>query len=152
MDIVNQIIAWSEAFLPANQFVVDVEHKNSAGKLTVYIDSDEALDINACRLLSRHLSEQLDALDYGDTPYYLEVSSPGADKPLKVKRQFHKHIGRELSVTLKAATVLEGKLDAVEESKIVLLLKDKKKGYKEATAKEISFDDIAEASVIISFK
>lgn len=152
MDIVEQITAWSTAFLPEELFLVDVEHNPNSHKLCVYIDGDEGIDINACKGLSRHLSEKLDELDYSAEPYYLEVSSPGADRPLKVARQYHKHIGRELFVKLNAQTELSGRLEDVNETGISLALKDKKKGYKDATIKDIAFADIAEASVIISFR
>lgn len=152
MDIVEQIKDWSSAFLPEDLFVVDVELKPNSKKLCVYIDGDEGIDINACKGLSRHLSEKLDELDYSAEPYYLEVSSPGADRPLRSERQYPKHIGRELLVKLQAQTELSGRLEDVTETGITLALKDKKKGYRDATLKEIAFADIAEASVIISFR
>jgi ribosome maturation factor RimP len=154
MDIVSQIREWSEAFLKEEEglFLVDIEQKVGSKKISVYIDGDQGVNIEACRRLSRTLSENLDSLDYGDSPYYLEVSSPGVDRPLQFSRQYNKHIGRELKVNLTAKTELEGKLEDVNEKEITILLKDKKKGYKDATAKTIAFNDIADSIVIISFK
>lgn len=154
MDIVSQIREWSKAFLTNEEglFLVDIEQKAGSKKISVYIDGDSGVNIEACRRLSRMLSEKLDELDYGDTPYYLEVSSPGVDRPLQFSRQYSKHVGRELKVNLKAKTELEGKLEEVKGDEITILLKDKKKGYKDATAKTIAFDDIADSTVIISFK
>lgn len=152
MEVLTQIADWSSAFLPEGLFLVDVEQKTGSQKISVFIDGDKGVDIADCQKLSRHLSEKLDELDYGAEPYYLEVSSPGADKPLKVTRQYPKHIGRELFVKLTAETELTGKLEEVTEQGITLSLKDKKKGYKDAPQKQIAFADIAEASVILSFK
>lgn len=152
MDIVERIKEWSVAFLPAHLFLVDVDHNPHNHKLGIYIDGDQGIDIDACKNLSRHISEKLDELDFGAEPYSLEVSSPGADKPLLVTRQYAKHVGRELDIKLKAQTQLEAKLESVNETGITVSLKDKKKGYKDAPQKEIAFADIAEASVIISFK
>jgi ribosome maturation factor RimP len=92
-------------------------------------------------------------LDFGDTPYKLEVSSPGIDKPLLLARQYPKHIGRELQITLKAKTELVGKLTAFEGEMLTLHLKDKKKAYnaKEPVIKEIALSDIETALVMVSF-
>lgn len=152
MEIIEQIKEWSASFLPEDLFLVDVEQKTGSKKISVYIDGDKGVDIAACQKLSRHLSEKLDEQDYGAEPYYLEVSSPGADRPLVNVRQYPKHVGRELMVKLHAQTELNGKLESVEEDGITLALKDKKKGYRDAAQKTVPFADIAEASVIISFK
>lgn len=152
MDIVSQVKEWSGAFLPQEFFVVDVELNEHGRKLGVYIDGDKGIDIDTCKSLSRHLSEKLDEVDYGAEPYSLEVSSPGADRPLRSTRQYAKHVGRELEVKLLAHTELLGRLEAVNENSITLSLKDKKKGYRDAPQKEIAFGDIASASVVISFK
>jgi ribosome maturation factor RimP len=152
MDIITQIKDWSTAFLPQEYFVVDVELNERSKKLSVFIDGDKGIDIETCKNLSRHLSEKLDELDFGSEPYSFEVSSPGADKPLTVARQYPKHIGRELDIKLLAQTELLGRLESVSDNGIVISLKDKKKGYKDAPQKEVAFADIAIASVVISFK
>lgn len=152
MEIIAQVKEWSEGFLPQDLFLVDVELNERSKKLSIYIDGDKGIDIDACKNLSRHLSEKLDAVDYGAEPYSLEVSSPGADRPLLVTRQYAKHIGRELDIKLKAETQLTGKLESVNENGITVSLKDKKKAYKDAPQQEIAFDDIATAAVILSFK
>ncbi|MES2690339.1 MAG: ribosome maturation factor RimP [Bacteroidota bacterium] len=152
MEIIAQVKEWSEGFLPQELFLVDVELNEYSKKLSIYIDGDKGIDIDACKNLSRHLSEKLDAMDYGAEPYSLEVSSPGADRPLLVTRQYAKHIGRELDIKLKAETQLTGKLESANENGITILVKDIKKGYKDAPQKEIAFNDIDVASVILSFK
>lgn len=152
MEIITQLRAWTEAFLPKHLFLVDIEQKGAGKKITVYIDGDEAIDIYACQNLSKHLSEKLDEGDFGNEAYVLEVSSPGAERPLKVSRQYPKHVGRELLIKLNSATELTARLDEVNEQGITIALKDKKKGYKDAPVKEIPFTEIAEATVIISFK
>ena len=152
MEIIEQITAWCDEYLTDEYFLVEVEHKLGSKKLGVYIDGDEAVDITVCQKLSRFLSEKLDEVDFGAEPYMLEVSSSGADSPLLVKRQYPKHVGRECFVKLKAETELTGRLEEVTDEYLVLSLKDKKKGYTNATQKQVSFADIAEASIILSFK
>lgn len=153
MQIVEQIKEWSAEVLDPSVFVVDIEYKPSAGKLLVLIDSEGPLTIEQCRSLNKHLSNKLDELDFGDVPYKLEVSSPGVDRPLILQRQYNKHIGRELKITLKAKTELLGKLISVNGENIQIQLKDKKKAYqpKEPVFKDLQLSDIEEAFVMVSF-
>jgi len=153
MQIVEQVKEWSAEVLEPSVFIVDIEYKPSGGKLLVMIDSDESLTIEQCRKLNKHLSNKLDELDFGDTPYKLEVSSPGIDKPLLLERQYPKHVGRELQITLKAKTELLGKLIAFANGVLTLHLKDKKKAYnaKEPVIKEIVLADIETSLVMVSF-
>ena len=153
MQITEQIIEWSKEVLEPEVFVVDIEHKHPGSKLMVYLDSEGPLTIEQCRKFNKFLSLKLDEIDFGQIPYTLEVSSPGVDRPLKLLRQYHKHIGRELKVTLVEKTELLGKLVEVNEESITLHLKDKKKAYqaKEISLKNISFKDIESSVVQVSF-
>jgi len=153
MQIVEQVKEWSAEVLEPSVFIVDIEYKPSGGKLLVMIDSDESLTIEQCRKLNKHLSNKLDELDFGDTPYKLEVSSPGIDKPLLLARQYPKHVGRELQLTLKAKTELLGKLTSFADDTLTLHLKDKKKAYnaKEPVIKEIDLAEIETSLVMVSF-
>jgi ribosome maturation factor RimP len=152
MDIISSIKQWTEAALEEGYFLVEAEQKPGSKKISVFIDGDTGVNIETCRLISKVLSEQLDELDYGDGAYYLEVSSPGVDRPLVLQRQYPKHVGRELQVKLTGNNEITGKLKEVTTEGIVLLLKDKKKGYKEAAEKAILFKEVKESNVLISFK
>ncbi len=154
MDIIEQIKTWSNDFLAAHLFVVDVEWKVGSKKISVFVDGDNGVSIDECRLLSKHLSGKLDEIDYSDGAYILEVSSPGVDKPLTFLRQYAKHIGREFKITLNQNTELFGRLEKIEGETLTLHLKDNKKAYvaKEPIFKTIEFGDIKESIVQISFK
>jgi ribosome maturation factor RimP len=152
MDIISQLTAWAQELLPEHLFLVEVEQKQGAKKISVYIDGDNGVTIEDCRVLAKGLNARLDELDYGNEAYMFEVSSPGVDRPLKLKRQYTQHIGRELLVKLTGNNEILGKFDSMTEEGIKLLLKDKKKGYTNAPEKEVAFADIAQASVQISFK
>jgi ribosome maturation factor RimP len=152
MDIISQLTEWSQALLPEHLFLVEVEQKQGAKKISVYIDGDKGVTIEDCRLLAKGLNAKLDELDYGTEAYMFEVSSPGTDRPLKLKSQYPQHIGRELLVKLTGNNEILGKFDSMTEDGVTLLLKDKKKGYKDAPEKEVAFAEIAQASVQISFK
>jgi ribosome maturation factor RimP len=153
MDIVDKITEWSLEVLEPSVFIVGVEFKPGSSKLLVLIDSEGPLTIEQCRALNKHLSNKLDEADYGEQAYILEVSSPGIDRPLTNPRQFNKHVGRELKITLKSKTELVGKLIVVEENQIQLQLKDKKKAYlaKEPSYKDLLMDDIETTFVEVSF-
>lgn len=152
MDIVTKLSEWAAELLPEHLFLVEVEQKQGAKKMTVFIDGDKGVTIEDCRLLGKALNVKLDELDCGNEAYFFEVSSPGTDRPLKLQRQYAQHIGRELLVKLVGNNELLGKFDSMTEKGIKLLLKDKKKGYKDAPEKEIAFDEIAQLNVQISFK
>lgn len=153
MLITDQIKEWCAEVLEPSVFVVDVELKPGSGKLLVLIDSDGPLTIEQCRQLNRHLSAKLDEADPIETPFNLEVSSPGVDRPLLLPRQYQKHVGREVKITLKAKTELLGKLLRADNNQIEIQLKDKKKAYqaKEPQIKTISLDDIETTIVQVSF-
>lgn len=67
--------------------------------LRVYIDTPEGgIDIEQCALVSERLSEILDEKDPIEQNYYLEVSSPGAERPLKKESDFEKSVGKFIYV------------------------------------------------------
>jgi len=153
MNIVQQLTNWTNEFLPPHLFLVEVEQIQGSKKIAVYIDGDNGVRIEDCRVLSKSLNAKLDEMEFEAEPFYFEVSSPGVDKPLIMMRQYPKHIGRELMIKLKSNTELFGKLTDVSSNSITIMFKDKKKGYlPNATQKEIAIDEIAESIVQISFK
>jgi ribosome maturation factor RimP len=63
--------------------------------LRVYIDTPNgSIDIDQCSQVSEKLSEELDRTDPIPQNYFLEVSSPGAERPLKKEEDFQKAIGQ----------------------------------------------------------
>ncbi|MET9697532.1 ribosome maturation factor RimP [Streptomyces sp. NPDC006529] len=131
---------------------------SKAGKrrmLRIIVDSDEGVELDTCAELSRVVSETLDATDeMGEDEYVLEVSSPGADRPLTEHRHYVRAIGRLVKFQLAA----EGEKDAGEVIARILDVDDEGmdlevpgvKGRK-ATARRIAFADIAKARVEIEF-
>lgn len=87
-----------------------------------------------------------------DNAYRLEVSSPGIDANFVNLRQYQKNIGRTVQVKLNDNTKVEGKLTAVDDTKINVLQKIKEKGKKvQEVEKELPFDQIKATKVVISF-
>lgn len=90
---------------PLGLYVFDVEFKQGKNpSLTVFIDKDGGVDLDACELFHNAVSEPLDELDptFGQ-PYTFNVSSPGADRPFKTEKDFLSHVGKKVEVKLYAS-------------------------------------------------
>lgn len=143
-----------QAISDSRLFVVEVivSARKGPKKVLVIVDGDEGVSIDNCAEISRELSKQLDeGIFPGDESYTLEVSTPGLDQPLKLKRQYRKNVGRKLKVKV-ADNTEEGKLvDVTEEN--ILIEKETGTGKKKETTKiEINFSQIEKAFVLVSFK
>ena len=85
--------------IQANDFeLVDVEYVKEAGTryLRAYIDKEGGITIDDCELVSRAFGERLDAEDFIEESYVLEVSSPGLGRPLKKEKDFARSIGKDV--------------------------------------------------------
>jgi ribosome maturation factor RimP len=80
--------------------LVDIEYVKEGREwfLRVYIDKDNGVDIEECGIVSERLSEKLDEMDPIPHNYFLEVSSPGAERPLKKDKDFEKAIGKNVFI------------------------------------------------------
>ena len=80
----------------------DVEYVKEAGEwfLRVYLDKEGGVDILDCEKVSRALSDLLDEADPIEGSYTLEVSSAGAERPLKRPGDFERFIGSPVAVKL----------------------------------------------------
>lgn len=82
--------------------LVDVEYVKEAGNwyLRVYIDKEGGITVDDCEIISRALSDKLDADDFMEDSYILEVSSPGLGRPLKKDKDFERSLGKEVEIKL----------------------------------------------------
>lgn len=90
--------------------LVDVEYvkEGRSWYLRVYIDKDGGVDLDDCQAVSTEISDLLDEHDeLFPHAYYLEVSSPGAERPLKKREDFIRFAGR--LVCVKTYTPLNGR-------------------------------------------
>ncbi|MBT2215074.1 ribosome maturation factor RimP [Virgibacillus dakarensis] len=85
-----------------NLELVDVEYVKEGKNwfLRVYIDKEGGVDIAECGYVSEQLSEKLDKIDPIKEAYFLEVSSPGVERPLKTAEDFAKNINNNVFVKL----------------------------------------------------
>ncbi|MBO2945715.1 ribosome maturation factor RimP [Paenibacillus sp. F411] len=129
--------------------LVDVEYVKEGSNwfLRVFVDKDGGIDIDDCGLISEYLSQKLDENDPVPTAYFLEVSSPGAERPLKKKEDVAKAVGKHVFVTvyeaLGGSKEFEGKLISFENEE--LEIQTARKTY------AIPYDKVASARLAIIF-
>ncbi|ANY75528.1 MULTISPECIES: ribosome maturation factor RimP [Paenibacillus] len=106
--------------------LVDVEYvkEGSSWFLRVFVDKEGGIDIDDCGVISEYLSQKLDENDPIPTAYFLEVSSPGAERPLKKKEDVAKAVGKNVFVTvyepIDGLKEFEGKLESFEQEELVI--------------------------------
>lgn len=144
---------------PDYQHLFVIEIKQMPGdKIEVFLDSDTGVKYEHCVRVSRFLEEHIELNNWLGEKYTLDVSSAGVGVPLKLKRQFIKNIGRNVSIELHDNHKhLKGKLVIVEDSTLTVEYEEKvkvegrKKKRLETIRKEVEFDNIKNAIVVISF-
>ena len=155
MSAEEDIKRFAEASLTdSGHFIVDViiSARKGPKKILIVIDGDHGVTIDDCAEVSRAVGKRLEESPVlGDESYMLEVSTPGVDQPLKMIRQYRKHIGRKLKVKLREE-ILEGRLEEVDGDTIKISVESGPAKKKEIRSHEIRFDDIEKAFVLISFK
>ncbi len=91
--LVNEIIDGTSLEL------VDVEYvKERDWYLRVYLAKEGGIGVEDCQWVSERLEKKLDELDPIKDSYFLEVSSPGLDRPLKKEKDFARHLGDKVEV------------------------------------------------------
>lgn len=106
--------------------LVDVEYKKEGSNwyLRIYIDKPGGITLDDCQKVSEQLSDELDKEDPIKENYFLEVSSPGLDRPLKKESDFIRFKGEVVEVRLYEALdgnkIIEGELIGLENNMIKL--------------------------------
>lgn len=116
--------------------------------VTVIVDGESALNLDQVTVASKLVSELMDEASFmGDTPFTLEVTSPGIDRPLTLPRHFAKNVTRLLKVTKTDGVVVTGRITSNSESDVTLSVVEKK----ETKEVVIALADIKRAVVEIEF-
>lgn len=106
--------------------LVDIEYQREphGWVLRIYIDKPGGVTVEDCAYISEKISKELDLRDPIPHSYILEVSSPGLDRPLKNRRDFERHIGEKVEITLlqevEGKRKLEGKIYEVDNEKVTI--------------------------------
>jgi len=151
-EIISKVTSLLEPILNEhNLSLFDVEYVQE-GKdmfLRVYIDKDGGVDLTDCSYVSEKLSEKLDEEDPIKSAYMLEVSSPGAERPLKTEDDFKRYINENVFVSLyvhiDGEKQYEGILTSFENN--IATIEYKFKHTKKQV--EIPFDKIAKARLAV---
>jgi len=123
----------------------EAEVLQSGGKklIRIFIDREEGITHDDCASLSRHLSTLLEVEEIIQSPYVLEVSSPGLTRALKKPLHFRKSLGRTAKISFRKSfgepKQIIGRLEAGEgDSFLISRSSDGKKfGF--------SFSDVSKA-------
>lgn len=158
-QIIEQIEALVEPLLEdLGLELVDLEYKQDdrGWVLRFFLDKEGGITLDICAEASREISSLLDVEEIVDTAYYLEVSSPGIERPLKKLVDFDRFSGKLAKIktldgidpdqTGRNKKTFTGTLEGVEGSSIKMVLQGK-------AAKEVSIphDQIEKAHLVFEF-
>ena len=116
--------------------------------VTVIVDGESALNLDQVTVASKLVSELVDEAAFmGETPFTLEVTSPGIDRPLTLPRHFAKNVTRLLKVTKSDGSVVTGRITSNSDLDVTLTVVEKK----ETKEVVVAFSDIKRAVVEIEF-
>jgi ribosome maturation factor RimP len=147
-DQISELI--TPALQKAGYFLEDVNLVNPGQHriVTVIVDGETGLNLDQVTVASKLVSELLDeALFMGETPFTLEVTSPGIDRPLTLPRHFAKNVDRLLKVTKNDGVVIIGRIQSNTENDVTLEVTEKK----EVKDVVIALAEIKRALVEIEF-
>ncbi|MCH3922605.1 MULTISPECIES: ribosome maturation factor RimP [Limosilactobacillus] len=125
--LVEPILAEHDFYLYDIEFVKE----GKSWYLRVYIDKDGGITLEDCATVSDQLSEALDNVEPDPIPqaYFLEVSSPGAERPLKNEQDYQRAVNDYIHVSLyqqiDGKKVYEGTLTKLSDKELTLDYMDK---------------------------
>jgi len=129
--------------------LVDLEYKKEGNDwvLRLFIDHEKGIDHEACQNVSNLVSDELDKIDPIPHAYFLEVSSPGIERPLKTIKDFNRFSGEKVQIKLFAAKNGQkdfiGKLLGMENNQVAIAVNDSKLLF--------DLDEIAKARLVVDF-
>jgi ribosome maturation factor RimP len=119
-----------------------------AGKrrlLRIIVDGDDGVSLDKVADVSKAVSQALDGSDVmGGSPYVLEVTSPGVDRPLTEPRHWRRAKGRLVKADLHDGTSVEGRILAVDDSGVELEVG--------GTTRRLGWDEPAKGRVQVEFR
>lgn len=116
--------------------------------LRLFVDNANGITVKECEKISHEISILLDVENFSQSPYTLEVSSPGIDRPLVTEKDFKRAVGNRIRFRLKGpegkSSTLNGKL--IDCANGVCTVETKKE------KKEIPLSTIFSGKIEITFK
>lgn len=153
VDLVTELV--EDIVKTSTLELVDVEFAKEGKSwfLRVFADKEGGIDIDECAWLSEQLSDRLDNIKPDPIPqaYFLEVSSPGAERPLKTEQAIQEAVGKYVHASfyqsIDGDKFVEGTLMSVGDDAITLKVKQKTRVVERVIAKK----DIAKLRLAIEF-
>jgi ribosome maturation factor RimP len=109
--------------------------------LTVIVDGDTHLSLDQVTSATKAIGEIVESIQsLGETPFTLEVTSPGLDRPLTKVRHWQKNINRLVKVVLQDGSEIKGRINEVNEANSVV------------GEIKINYSDIKRATLEVEFK
>lgn len=112
--------------------VIDVQYRKEGANwyLRIFIDKERGIDLEDCQQLSEELSKLLDERDPIPHGYFLEVSSPGIQRPLKKEKDFIRFKGKKIKVKTYAPRAgqrnFTGILEELKDGQVIINLSGEK--------------------------
>lgn len=129
--------------------LVDIEYLQEGGYwyVRIYIEKlDGDVSLDDCAKVSMTVEDDIDKLI--DKKFFLEISSPGVERPLKKEKDFVRFTGSKIKVSLKhkinEKKNFEGILSRFEDGTLFLLIED--------AELEVPFKEIRKANLVYDFK
>ena len=155
MSVVNQLRELIEPIVKVTDLdFVDIEYIKEGENwiLRVFVENEDGeLDIDQLTELSRLISQKLDEKDPIDKRYFLEVSSPGVERPLRKVKDYERFKGENIKIStyrkINNSKEFIGKLIGIDENKVITIkLKDTDEEM------EINYSDISKANLYEEFE
>jgi ribosome maturation factor RimP len=110
----------------------------------VIVDRDAGVDLDAVADVARVVSEALDADDpTGDSPYTLEVSSPGVDRALTQPRHWRRAAGRLVRASVRDGAEVNGRIVGTDETGVTFDV--------DGTQRAVPYDVLGPGKVQVEF-
>ncbi|TMC61904.1 MAG: ribosome maturation factor RimP [Chloroflexota bacterium] len=125
LDRIRELIMPTLTFLGYELYDLTLAGSGGNTTLRVRIDRPDGVTLDDCERVSKSLGALLDQADPFPTRYELEVSSPGAERPLRNLDEYRRFVGKRANVRYRlgdSEQVAEGQLTAVSDDMIELQL------------------------------
>jgi ribosome maturation factor RimP len=157
-----RLAGWIEPVVGAAGYDLEELVVTPAGRrsiVRVVVDRDRGVTLDDIAEVSRAVSAVLDDNDddLGRSPYVLEVTSPGVDRPLTDQRHWRRNVGRLVAVAIGSdgsAEQVTGRITAVDDAGVTLAVEAKgKPGAKKRppTPRQVPWGELGSGRVQVEF-
>lgn len=142
ITVIADEIATSSGFLLIDVVIRGTERERI---IEIYIDSEKNVTADDCAEISSKMIRAIEERELLKSPYRLDVSSPGVERPLIHLKQFPKHINRKFEITYKSdgeKKRIVGRLKEINGENLIFFSNNEIK---------IKFMDVIKAKVLVDF-